>query len=82
MEKEGSEQRPGIAGTLVVDSSEILRTQKADTFRKTRDGNYLSELTVSFLRPLARRRESTARPFLVSMRLRNPCVLARRRLLG
>ena len=33
---------------------------------------YLSELTVSFLRPRARRRASTARPFLVSMRERNP----------
>jgi len=43
---------------------------------------YLSELTVSFLRPRARRRASTARPFLVSMRLRNPCVLARWRLFG
>ena len=66
-----------MTGTLVVDSSEIFRTQEADTFRKTRDGNYLSELTVSFLRPLARRRERTARPFLVSMRLRNPWVFAR-----
>jgi len=33
---------------------------------------YLSELTVSFLRPRARLRESTARPFFVSMRLRKP----------
>jgi len=43
---------------------------------------YLSELTVSFFRPRARRRESTARPSWVFMRVRKPCVLARRRLFG
>jgi hypothetical protein len=32
------EQRSGMPGTLVVNSSEVLRSQKADTFRKTRDG--------------------------------------------
>ena len=32
------EQRSGTPGTLVVNSSEVLRSQKADTFRKTRDG--------------------------------------------
>ena len=32
------EERPTMAGTLVVNSSEILRSQQADTFRKTRDG--------------------------------------------
>jgi hypothetical protein len=76
------EQRAGIAGSLVVDPSEILRPQQTNTFRKTWDGDYLSELTVSFFRPRARRRASTARPFLVSMRLRNPCVFARWRLFG
>lgn len=79
---ESGEQGTGEPGTLVIDSSEILRTQQADTFRKTRDGNYLSELTVSFLRPRARRRARTARPFLVSIRERNPCVFARWRLFG
>jgi len=44
--------------------------------------NYLSELTVSFFRPRARRRDSTARPFLVSIRVRKPWVFARRRLFG
>jgi hypothetical protein len=38
--------------------------------------------TVSRLRPLARRRFNTMRPFLVRMRTRNPCVRRRRRLLG
>jgi hypothetical protein len=36
-----------------------------------------SLLTVRRLRPLARRRFSTRRPFFVLMRTRNPCVLAR-----
>jgi len=47
-----------------------------------RDSRYLSELTLSFLRPAARRRESTACPSAVFMRVRKPCVLARRRLFG
>ncbi len=37
---------------------------------------------ISFLRPLARRRASTLRPFLVAMRARKPCVFLRRTLLG
>ncbi len=75
-------QRAGIPHPPVVDSSEILRSKQTNTFRKTSDGDYLSELTVSFFRPRARRRESTARPFFVSMRLRKPCVFARWRLFG
>src|SRR3974377_1103363 len=38
--------------------------------------------TATRLRPLARRREITARPLLVFMRVRNPCVFERRRRLG
>ncbi len=78
----GGEEGTDVARPLVIDPSEILRPQQTDSFRKTRDGDYLSELTVSFVRPRARRRASTARPFLVSMRLRNPCVFARWRLFG
>ena len=37
---------------------------------------------ISFLRPLARRRAKTLRPFAVAMRARNPWVRARRTLLG
>ena len=74
---ERREQRAGILRASIVDPAEILRTQQTDTFRKTRDRDYLSELTVSFLRPRARRRASTARPFFVSIRERNPCVFAR-----
>jgi hypothetical protein len=66
------EQRSGIAGTLIVNSSEISGSQNTNTFRKTCDVTYLSELTVNFLRPRARRRASTARPSAVSMRDRNP----------
>ena len=79
---ESREQGTREAGAVVVNSAEVFGTQEADTFRKTRDGDYPSELTVSFLRPRARRRARTARPFLVSMRVRNPCVLARWRLFG
>jgi hypothetical protein len=74
---ERGEQRPRKAGPGVVYPAEVLGSEDADTFRKTRDGYYLSSLTVSFLRPCARRRERTARPFFVSIRDRNPCVLAR-----
>ena len=84
---ECGKEGPGEPGSLVVDSAEIFGTQQTDTFRKTtfwqtRDGDYLSSLTVSLWRPRARRRARTARPFLVSMRVRNPCVLARWRLFG
>jgi hypothetical protein len=76
--KEGS----GEPGTLVIYPAEVFGTQQTDTFRETRDGAYLSSLTVSLWRPRARRLASTARPFLVSIRVRNPCVLARWRLFG
>jgi len=79
---ESGEQWAGIPGTLIIYSSEISGSQNSDTFWKTCDCHYLSELTVSFLRPRARRRASTARPSAVSMRDRNPCVLARLRLFG
>jgi hypothetical protein len=65
-------ERAGNANPLVVNPSKILGSENADTFRKAWDENYLSSLTVSFLRPAARRRERTARPFLVSIRERKP----------
>jgi hypothetical protein len=71
-----------VTRPLVVNLSEIARSQQPDTFGKAWDPGYLSELTVSFLRPMARRREITAWPSDVFMRVRNPCVLARRRLFG
>jgi len=75
--KNGPEKREPWSYTL---------RKSVDRNRRTRFGKpgmlYLSELTVSLWRPRARRRERTARPFLVSMRVRNPWVFARRRLLG
>jgi hypothetical protein len=44
--------------------------------------DYPSSATVSFLRPLARRRLRTIRPFFVDILTRKPCVFARRRVLG
>ena len=78
---ESCKEGPGKAGTLLINSAEVRGSQQTNTFRKTRDA-YLSELTVSLWRPRARRRARTARPFFVSMRVRNPWVFARRRLLG
>ena len=49
--------------------------------RASRAGLYEEE-TVRRLRPLARRRFRTCRPFLVAMRTRNPCVRLRRRRFG
>jgi hypothetical protein len=75
--KNGPEKREPWSYTL---------RKSVDRNRRTRFGKpgmrYLSELTVSLWRPLARRRARTARPFFVSMRVRNPWVFARRRLLG
>ena len=48
----------------------------ADVFSWTEPQSY-SLLTVRRLRPFARRRFSTRRPFFVLMRTRNPCVFAR-----
>src|SRR6185369_16842638 len=56
-------------------------TAPADVFGWTESQSY-SLLTVRRLRPFARRRFSTRRPFFVLMRTRNPCVLARWRLFG
>ena len=79
---ESGEKRTGVAGPPVVYSSEIARSQQPDTFGKAWYSGYLSELTLSFLRPIARRRERTAWPSAVFMRVRKPCVLTRRRLFG
>ena len=62
------------ANTALVDLLE-LRTP-ADMFDWTESQSY-SLLTVRRLRPLARRRFNTRRPFFVLMRTRNPCVFAR-----
>lgn len=82
-EAESGEQRAGITGAVVVHFAEIAGTEEPDTFGELVGyPDYLSELTVSFLRPCARRRERTARPSAVFMRFRKPCVLTRLRLFG
>jgi hypothetical protein len=45
---------------VIVYLSEFARLQQPDTFGKAWYPGYLSELTDSFLRPIARRRERTA----------------------
>ena len=57
-----------------------LRTP-ADMFDWTESQGY-SLLTVRRLRPLARRRFSTRRPFFELIRTRNPCAFRRRRVFG
>jgi hypothetical protein len=70
-----------MAYAFIVDPSEILGSEQTRALGKDWR-NYLSELTVSFLRPRARRREITARPSEVFMRVRKPCFFARFRLFG
>jgi hypothetical protein len=53
----------------------------ANPFVRTESQSY-SSLTVRRLRPFARRRLSTSRPFFELMRTRNPCVRLRWRVLG
>lgn len=53
-----------------------------DTLMNRFPSGYRSSLTVSFQRPLARRRANTFRPSFDFMRSRNPCVFLRFRLLG
>ena len=62
------------SNALFVDLLEFRPT--TDVFGWTESQSY-SLLTVRRLRPFARRRFSTRRPFFVLMRTRNPCVFAR-----
>ena len=62
------------SNALFVDLLEFRPTP--DVFGWTEPQSY-SLLTVRRLRPFARRRFSTRRPFFVLMRTRNPCVFAR-----
>jgi hypothetical protein len=67
----GHEAAP-IPGAMVIDSGEL---RPAAQFHR-------DDVTARRLRPFARRRFSTVRPFFVAMRTRNPCVRRRRRRLG
>jgi hypothetical protein len=72
----------------VLPAPESLIRHACRPYGRTADRRSLEEVTgqfdetVSRLRPLARRRFNTIRPFLVRIRTRNPCVRRRRRLLG
>jgi len=95
--KRGKKRR-GKPDSLPVDPAEVTGSKDSGasgepkTCRRTSRGasnphcpvrrTALSSLTVSLCRPLARRRDSTARPSFVFMRSRKPCVLARLRLFG
>jgi hypothetical protein len=68
-------------GTALVDFLKLGATADALMLPEPRQMVY-SLLTVRRLRPFARRRLSTSRPFFVLIRTRNPCVFARWRLLG
>jgi len=79
---------PVVAGSRdwrVVALTIIPRLAFNSGFRSSvTDGVYSRKpgFTDTRLRPLARRRERTARPLLVFIRSRNPCVFERRRRLG
>src|SRR5262249_9981013 len=93
-EDEDRAEAAALSRALVVDLLEIGPPPDALLLTKThrprlpiQAGGHLfglaySELTVSRLRPLARRRFNTRRPFLVLIRTRNPCARTRRRLFG
>ena len=68
--------RRAAFGNRSVPSADILDSW---IYRRARLGG---TLTVSFFRPLARRRLSTLRPPGVCMRARKPCVRFLRMLLG
>jgi hypothetical protein len=74
------DRREPVSNTRL--NSPRRRTRSA--FVKLCDGKIpcYDDETVSRLRPLARRRFSTRRPFLVAIRVRNPCVFARWRRFG
>ncbi len=84
-------QAPVGAGSLVVHLAKVgppldslPGTQRRSPGGRPTEvpGVIHSDDTVRRFRPLARRRLSTRRPFLVFIRTRKPCVRRRRRLLG
>src|SRR5262250_1491255 len=59
-----------------------MRFPKAECLTPAADYSRNPGFTETRLRPLARRREITARPCLVFIRVRKPCTLERRRRFG
>jgi hypothetical protein len=83
----GSERSLGEPLPRGLDREELRTTQKPGLLWETkpapRHANYFcAARTTSRFRPLARRRLSIFRPAGVALRLRNPCSLFRRTLLG
>jgi hypothetical protein len=79
----------GAPATFLLDADELRPFADAFRFRQPlvaafgrQRGCFGGVVTVSRLRPLARRRFNTWRPPGLLMRARNPCVRLRRRLLG
>ena len=70
--REACHEPPSNAGAVLVDPGKL---RPATQFHR-------DDETVNLLRPFARRRLSTIRPFFVFMRTRKPCVRRRRRRLG
>ena len=84
-EDKNREIAPAYTGTTLVNQLEISATTYVlvtpETSRRHPVRRY-SSLTVRRLRPFARRRFNTRRPFLVAIRTRNPWVRLRCRLFG
>jgi len=78
--------RPATANPLQAEKlrafADAMRLRQSLVAAARCQGCFGGMLTVSCLRPLARRRFSTFRPVGVAMRARKPCVRLRRRLLG
>jgi len=85
-ENEECGETPVNSGAVLIDplkisaAPDVLVRPEATHGRPGRDGYSL--LTVRRLRPFARRRFRTIRPFLVLIRTRKPCARRRRRLFG
>ena len=77
-----AEQRIAVATTLLIGRVEVDLAPQAPLGGKPQRRTGVGDQGISFLRPLARRRARTLRPFAVAIRARNPCVRARRTLLG
>ena len=74
------QQRIGPDRSLTLQCGEVLRSGEHHQPRRVVAA--VRRQTVSFLRPWARRAESTRRPPVVFIRARKPCSLARCRFLG
>lgn len=79
-EHEDGHEPAGNARSLVIDALELGPAPDPLVGRQAFAAH--SSATVNRLRPLARRRFSTIRPFFVDIRTRKPCVFFRLRVFG